>query len=219
MAAHLNTAVRSRDHAHANQATFDEAAVLLPQVTEPVLAGSVLAAEDLAAQDPIGNIEASDQVGLVQVFTSPNRTFLTDTLAQALRVAGQGRPVLVAQFLKGGLGQGHDQPLSLVQHLTWLRADLARREFPEGFTVAEGAAVLRLWQEVQTIVRSGAVDLIVLDELSDAIHLGAIDVADVIAWLADRPGHVDVLITGQNMPAALLEAADQVSEIRRDRRS
>ena len=53
--------------------------------------------------------------GLVQVFVTPDRTFLTDVMAQALRVAGQGQSVLVMQFLKGGIRQGGNRPISLVQ--------------------------------------------------------------------------------------------------------
>jgi cob(I)alamin adenosyltransferase len=55
--------------------------------------------------------------GLVQVFTSPQRSFFTNVIAQGLRIAGQGTPVLVVQFLKGGIGQGHQHPIRLGQYL------------------------------------------------------------------------------------------------------
>ena len=45
----------------------------------------------------------------VQVFTAPHRTFFSSAIAYGLRIAGQGKPVLVVQFLKGGIGQGPHQ--------------------------------------------------------------------------------------------------------------
>ena len=48
--------------------------------------------------------------GLVQVFTSSHRNFFTSVIAQSLRIAGQGTSVLIVQFLKGGIRQGHDHP-------------------------------------------------------------------------------------------------------------
>ena len=44
--------------------------------------------------------------GLIQVFTNSQRSFFTSVMAQALRIAGQGTPVLIVQFLKGGIRQG-----------------------------------------------------------------------------------------------------------------
>ena len=44
--------------------------------------------------------------GLVQVFTSTQRSFFTSVMANALRMAGQGTSVLIVQFLKGGINQG-----------------------------------------------------------------------------------------------------------------
>jgi cob(I)alamin adenosyltransferase len=35
--------------------------------------------------------------GLLQVFTSSQRSFFTSVMAQALRIAGQGTPVLIIQ--------------------------------------------------------------------------------------------------------------------------
>jgi cob(I)alamin adenosyltransferase len=157
--------------------------------------------------------------GLVQVFTAPRRTFLTDVMAQALRVAGQGQSVLVAQFLKGGIRQGSDHPISLVQRLDWLRCDLSRNLDEAQPTPEEIAAIQDHWQQVVDRVQSGQYELIVLDELSLAIRLGAIDCKEVLDLLDRCPQHLDVILTGPDVPQSLLDAADQITEVRRSRRS
>ena len=41
--------------------------------------------------------------GTIQVFTSVHRSFFTNVMVQALRIAEQGKSVLIVQFLKGGI--------------------------------------------------------------------------------------------------------------------
>ncbi|MBW4548844.1 MAG: P-loop NTPase family protein [Symplocastrum torsivum CPER-KK1] len=159
---------------------------------------------------PTYNIE-----GLVQVFTSPHRSFFTSVIAQALRIAGQGTPVLVVQFLKGGIGQGHEHPVRLGQHLDWIRCDLPRYIDTPELDEAESKSLMQLWQYTQDVVSEGKYSLVVLDELSLAINFGLIPQAEVLAFLKRRPSHVDIILTGPQMPQAILDVADQITEIRR----
>lgn len=159
---------------------------------------------------PTYNIE-----GLVQIFTSPHRSFFTSVIAQALRIAGQGTPVLVVQFLKGGIGQGHEHPVRLGQHLDWIRCDLLRYIDTPELDEIESQALMQLWQYTQDVVSEGKYSLVVLDELSLAINFGLIPQADVLTFLKRRPSHVDIILTGPQMPQALLNVADQITEIRR----
>ncbi|NEQ44581.1 MAG: P-loop NTPase family protein [Leptolyngbya sp. SIOISBB] len=153
--------------------------------------------------------------GTVQVFTSPHRTFFTNVMVQAMRVAGQGHAVLITQFLKGGIRQGIDQPMLFGQGLQWLRPDIQRSLQKPDATEAEQAAITQLWHHTEAAVMQGRYSLVVLDELSLAIQLGLISEAAVLAFLQQRPSQVDVILTGPDMPDSLLEVADQVTEFRR----
>lgn len=156
--------------------------------------------------------------GLVQVFTCSHRSFFTSVMAQALRIAGQGTPVLVVQFLKGGINQGHEHPIQLGQNLDWIRCDLPRCVDTPHLDEAETHSLLQLWQHTQKVVFEGKYSLVVLDELSLAINFGLIPQDEVLAFLEKRPGHVDIILTGPEMPQALLDVADQITEIRRSHR-
>jgi cob(I)alamin adenosyltransferase len=166
------------------------------------------------------SIDSSDRLpyhveGLVQVFTGSHRNFFTNVIAQALRIAGQGTPVLVVQFLKGGIGQGHEHPVRLGQHLDWVRCDLPRYIDTPELDDAEREALMQLWQYTQDVVSEGKYSLVVLDELSLAINFGLIPQAEVLAFLKRRPTHVDIILTGPQMPQGILDVADQITEIRR----
>lgn len=153
--------------------------------------------------------------GLVQVFTSVQRSFFTNVMAQALRLAGQGTPVLVVQFLKGGITQGHHHPMQLGQNLDWIRCNLPRCIDAPSVDEAEMQALTELWNYTQRVVCEGKYELVVLDELSLAIHFELISEIEVLAFLNKRPQYVDVILTGPNMPRSLLDLADQITELRR----
>ncbi|MBD2122412.1 MULTISPECIES: P-loop NTPase family protein [Trichocoleus] len=153
--------------------------------------------------------------GLVQVFTCSHRSFFTSVMAQALRIAGQGTSVLVVQFLKGGIGQGHEHPVRLGQNLDWIRCDLPRCIDTPHLDETEMRSLLDLWHHTQSVVMQGNYDLVVLDELSLAINFGLIPETEVLAFLQKRPSHVDVILTGPEMPPAILDVADQITELRR----
>ncbi|WP_016951356.1 P-loop NTPase family protein [Anabaena sp. PCC 7108] len=153
--------------------------------------------------------------GLVQVFTTSQRNFFTTVMAQALRIAGQGTPVLVVQFLKGGIRQGKDKPIQMGQHLDWFRCDLPRCIDTPQLDEAENEALQQLWQYTTKLVSEGKYSLVVLDELSLAINFGLIPEAEVLEFLTKRPPHVDIIFTGTEIPMSILDVADQITEIRR----
>ena len=153
--------------------------------------------------------------GTVQVFTSPHRSFFTNVMVQAMRVAGQGQAVLIVQFLKGGIEQGVEHPMQFGQGLEWVRADIGRCLKADDATEAERTAIAQLWQHTETVVMQGRYSMAVLDELSLAIQFGLISEAAVLQLLKERPPQVDVILTGPDMPESLLAIADQVTEFRR----
>jgi len=75
------------------------------------------------------------------------------------------------------------------------------------------AAALEGWREIQRRLGEQTHDFYVLDEFTYPLKWGWVDVNEVVQTLADRPGHQHVVITGRDAPAALVEAADLVTEM------
>jgi cob(I)alamin adenosyltransferase len=152
--------------------------------------------------------------GVLQLYTNPNRGAFTPAMAQALRVAGQGTPVLIVQFLKGGINQGPRNLLRLGSHLEWVRCDLERCIDTPHLEPEEALALTDLWQFTREAMRGGKYGLVVLDELSLALKLGLISEAEVLDLLDQRLVSMDVVITGPDMPESLLERADQITQLK-----
>jgi cob(I)alamin adenosyltransferase len=153
--------------------------------------------------------------GSVQVFTSPHRSFFTSVMAQALRISGQGTSVLVVQFMKGGIGQGYDRPMQFGQHLDWVRCDLPRCLDTPQVTEDEARAIVDLWQYTKRVISEAQYEMVVLDELSVAMQFGLIPPVEVLDFIRKRPKHVEVILTGPDMPDDILDVADQITELRR----
>jgi cob(I)alamin adenosyltransferase len=154
--------------------------------------------------------------GTLQVFTAVHRSFFTNVMVQALRLAEQGKAVLIVQFLKGGIHQGADQPMQFGQNLDWIRCDMPHCIHGPEVDAAERQAVKALWQHTQAMVSKGHYSLVVLDELSLAMNYNLIPTQQVVNFLQQRPPQVDVILTGPEMPEVLLNMADQVTEFRRN---
>jgi len=185
----------------------------------------------------------AQQEGLIQIHTAPFRGSFSGVFSQALRSAGLGSRVLITQFLKGGVDQGLEASLWLCGRLQWLRpavagclsepcataepcapaasaapaagpGGLAGSPFPTA-SDPDREAVEAVWAYSRDQLLGGQLDQLVLDELGLAVDLGYLCAAEVTATLERRPSHVDVILTGPAMPAALMAMADQVTQLRR----
>lgn len=153
--------------------------------------------------------------GSLQIFSTSQPSFPLEQIAQALRVASLGTPVLVVQFFTGGINQGVEQPRILGQNLTWVRSQIQRRlDQHSQLTPLEKEQILSLWAFTKTAIASQTYGLILLDQINLAITLDLIPTTEIIQQLSDRPPSLDLILTGTQIPTPLLELADQVTHRR-----
>lgn len=129
------------------------------------------------------------------------------------RAVARGWNVAVAQFVKSGDWKVGEETIgrrlgvdwhALGDGFTWDSADLAHDR-----SLARAG-----WQQAAAIVAAGRHQLVVLDELTYLVNWGWIDGDDVVRTLTERPAHVNVIVTGRDAPAAIVEIADTVTEMR-----
>lgn len=200
MTASLSPSHRSRDARNADHRTLEQAGL-----------------RGLPALEPRPPLHLVAQEGQLQVHTASYRGSYGTVLSQALRSAGLGSRVMVAQFLKGGVVQGPEAAVTLCDRLTWIRP--AVLECLSGPAADADPAVVdavrALWDACSIRLRSGDLDQLVLDELGLAIAFGYLNEAEVLNCLEQRPPSMDVIITGPSIPDSLMALADQVTELRR----
>ncbi|ABX08201.1 cob(I)alamin adenosyltransferase [Prochlorococcus marinus str. MIT 9211] len=143
-------------------------------------------------------------------------------LSEALRSAGLGSEVLIAQLLKGGVDQGPSKGIQLCGRLHWIRPDLpcylgneqSIADHLSSQFIQAKQAVQAIWQICQQNLLKENIHKLVLDEVGLAIKLGFVQETDLIETLEQRPRAIDVILTGPFIPKEVVAMADQVTELR-----
>ena len=159
--------------------------------------------------------------GQVQIHTSSFRGSFSVVLSEALRSAGLGSQVLIAQFLRGGVNQGPNGAINLCGRLEWLRPAIETcipeqisEEYLSLKRKYEEKAIKELWEFCKARLIEKKIDKIVLDEIGMAISLGLIEENDLIFMINNRPSSTDIILTGPSIPPKVIEMADQITELR-----
>ncbi len=157
-----------------------------------------------------------DNRGLVMVYTGDGKGKTTAALGLALRQVGWGRRVLFIQFMKGK-GNVYGERIAAEKYLPLLeieqhgRDDFVDMVDPEKVDKDLAEKAMERAREALT---SGDYGLVVLDEVNVAAACGLVEVEEVLALMAKRPPHVDMVLTGRYCPESIMEKADMVSEIK-----
>jgi cob(I)alamin adenosyltransferase len=160
---------------------------------------------------------------LLAVHTGDGKGKSTAAFGMALRAWSAGWAIGVFQFTKSpkwkvgeesalrALGEVHTStgaggPVTwhkMGAGWSWLRTQ------PEDHERAAAAG----WEQVKRDLAAQTYRLVVLDEFTYPVSNGTLDVEDVLAALAARPGVQHVVITGRRAHPALVQAADLVTEM------
>lgn len=62
--------------------------------------------------------------------------------------------------------------------------------------------------------KSEGFDMIVLDEIIDAVEVGCIDQSEVCSLINNRPGNLEVIMTGHGFIKSLADISDYITEMR-----
>lgn len=157
---------------------------------------------------------ADQDAGLLLVLTGPGKGKSSSAFGMVARTLGHGGKVGVVQFIKGAIPTGEERffrrfPDEVEFHVTG-----------EGFTwetqnrARDIARVEAGWAIARGLLQRPDIALVVLDELNIVLAHDYLPVATVLADLAARPAGQHVVITGRGAPAALLDAAHTVSELK-----
>jgi cob(I)alamin adenosyltransferase len=151
--------------------------------------------------------------GLVQVFTGNGKGKTTAALGTVLRAAGHGLKVYIVFFLKGDYARGEFTALDKFPNVEVSRSGFRRFVDPARITPKEKEQAERAFAAAREAVTSGRYDLVVLDELNVAITYNLVGLDDVIRLIEEKPPHVELIITGRQAEARLIEKADLVTEM------
>lgn len=152
--------------------------------------------------------------GLTQVYTGDGKGKTSAAFGLALRAIGCGLRVYVIQFIKGGFDYGE-------LHIMHELPNFKLKAFGRGKFITEMPPTdedVKLAKEAfelaQEVVNSDEYDVVILDEVNVALNLKLVDANEVVELIKNKPEHVELVLTGRNVPPEVIEVADLVTEMK-----
>ena len=155
--------------------------------------------------------------GLVHIYCGEGKGKTTCAFGLALRCAGIGERVRIAQFLKGG-DSGEVTAIQTFSNVELLRAKQGTK-FTFQMNAEEKAQARR--DHMQLLHRAFAdtqhLRMLILDEIMAACTTGMVDVEELVTLIQARPQSLELVMTGRNPPQKLLDLADYITEMKKIR--
>lgn len=154
-----------------------------------------------------------ERVGLIMVNTGDGKGKTTAALGTAFRAVGVGFRVKMIQFIKGSWDYGE-------LHSAKLHDNLEIVPMGEGFTWEtknrdrDTEVARTTWETCRDAIEANAHDLLIFDEINNAIAYGYLGVDVVIQALQHKPPEMHIILTGRDARPELIEIADLVTEMR-----
>jgi cob(I)alamin adenosyltransferase len=151
--------------------------------------------------------------GFVHVYTGDGKGKTTAALGLALRAAGAGWMVFIAQFLKSSRSSEFRALMGLSERITVRH--FGREGFVKGTPRATDHLLAeRAMDECREVILTGNHGLVVLDEANVAVALGLLSLDSLLELIHLRPVATELVITGRWAHPRLIEIADLVTEMR-----
>lgn len=165
----------------------------------------------------ITRLMPKEKKGLLLVITGHGKGKTTAALGLAVRACGYQMKVAIIQFMKGDLYSGEWDGVKKMNCQIEL--------FPtgKGFCGIQGnpypfeehrenaQEAIKLAQKK---IDANEVDLLILDEINNALRLKLVDLEQVLDLIRRKPSWMHLILTGRDAPQEVIELADTVSEIK-----
>ena len=151
--------------------------------------------------------------GLLHIYYGDGKGKTTSAIGLGVRASGHNMRVLLVQFLKNS-NTGEINTLKEISNFEIYIAECKKFFFQMNKQESEDYKVL--CNDIFTVAKnrcmSGEVDLVIFDEICDALNMNILSPDNVLDFLKRRPENLEVVFTGRKPEKQFLEMADYVTE-------
>jgi cob(I)alamin adenosyltransferase len=150
--------------------------------------------------------------GYIQVYTGNGKGKTSAAIGLAIRAAGAGLKVYFCQFLKG-------RPTSEIRIFKKLRSNISvlrsgRKTFVIDAEKGDFESARKCFQKVSKVINKGEYDVVILDEINNAMTINLINCNELISVIKTKPMHVEIVLTGRYIPQEIIKIADLVTDMK-----
>ncbi|MEW6585218.1 MAG: cob(I)yrinic acid a,c-diamide adenosyltransferase [Nitrospirota bacterium] len=162
-------------------------------------------------------LEPKQKIGLIVVLTGYGKGKTTSALGIALRASGYDMKVCIVEFMKGDMYAGEIDGVKRLSpnvelHLTGKGfCGIMGNPYPFADHRENAQHAIKLAREKML---SGKYDIVILDEINNALHLKLLDLPQVMDLLDDKPPLLHLVLTGRDAHPDIVQRAHTVTEMR-----
>ena len=151
--------------------------------------------------------------GYIQVYTGNGKGKTTAALGLAIRAAGAGLKVYIAQFIKMG-------EYSEIKALKRFNDLITVEQFGTGRFIkgkpspSDIEAARKGLEKIKSVFMLYQYNVVIMEEANVAVGLGLLSVEDLLEIMIEKPKDVELVITGRGADSRIIEKADLVTEMK-----
>lgn len=158
-----------------------------------------------------------EKKGLILLITGYGKGKTTTALGIAVRACGHNMRVCIIQFMKGDIYAGEWDGVKK------MGCEVELISTGKGFCGIQGNPYpyeehrMNAQEAIQLTLQkmeSGQYDILILDEINNALHLRLVDLEQVLEIIRRKPPLMHLVLTGRDAHPQVVELADTVSEIK-----
>jgi cob(I)alamin adenosyltransferase len=153
--------------------------------------------------------------GMVQVYYGDGKGKTTAALGQGIRAFGNGKRVAFIYFDKGG--DNYNERIVLEKlAIPYFSYGRDRRSSDGSFDFSLRQEDIDMATQSMAKLREigDQFDLIVLDEVLNAIRLQMMATDDLLKYLNSKPEQLEIILTGRGLPPEIAQRADLITEVK-----
>jgi cob(I)alamin adenosyltransferase len=164
----------------------------------------------------ITHLTPKEKKGLIVVITGQGKGKTTSALGIAVRACGHDMKVSIIQFMKGDLYAGEWDGIKKMNCRVELIptgkgfCGIQGNPYPYEEHRKNAQDAIRLAAEK---MKAGDIDILILDEINNALHLKLVDLEQVLKIIEEKPSLMHLVLTGRDAHPEVIARADTVSEI------
>jgi cob(I)alamin adenosyltransferase len=151
--------------------------------------------------------------GYIQVYTGNGKGKTTAAIGLAIRAAGAGLKVYIAQFIKLG---DYSEIKALERFSDLITVEqFGLGHFVDGRPTPEDiAAAQKGLKHIKSAMASDEYKVVILEEANVATKFGLIGVQELLTLIINKPHDVELVITGRYASPLIIDIADLVTEMK-----
>ena len=153
-------------------------------------------------------MEAEMDRGVIQVYYGEGHGKSTAAIGNAIRIASEGKSVIIIQFLKGK----NENELTFLSRLE-PEIKIFRFALSEEAKQEESMNLRNGFNYGKKVVTTGACDMLILDEVLGIVDEKVISPEEICELFAAKPEEMTLVCTGRVLDEKIREAADEVYNI------